>query len=181
MASCSHAVVAGCLGTLWFRNGRLRNRTDCPPMLHLFVACEVGRCVSFWGRALFIAGGHTASNAPDPFRPPKLSGAGPGWYWGGGPPGKTPGCCQLLVWVGVRSGVCVLSRAVWILALICGPGRRYPRFRADTPLAGIGCFQWRRFVASGLGGAALSIAGGHTASNAPDLFRPPKLSGAGPG
>lgn len=25
------------------------------------------------------------------------------------------------------------------------------------------------------------IAGGHTASNAPDLFRPPKLSGAGPG
>ena len=24
-------------------------------------------------------------------------------------------------------------------------------------------------------------AGGHTASNAPDLFRPPKLSGAGPG
>ena len=27
----------------------------------------------------------------------------------------------------------------------------------------------------------ISIAGGHTASNAPDLFRPPKLSGAGPG
>ena len=25
------------------------------------------------------------------------------------------------------------------------------------------------------------FAGGHTASNAPDLFRPPKLSGAGPG
>ena len=25
------------------------------------------------------------------------------------------------------------------------------------------------------------VAGGHTASNAPDLFRPPKLSGAGPG
>ena len=27
---------------------------------------------------IFIAGGHTASNAPDLFRPPKLSGAGPG-------------------------------------------------------------------------------------------------------
>ena len=27
----------------------------------------------------------------------------------------------------------------------------------------------------------LAVAGGHTASNAPDLFRPPKLSGAGPG
>ena len=25
------------------------------------------------------------------------------------------------------------------------------------------------------------VAGGHTASNAPDLFRTPKLSGAGPG
>ena len=43
-----------------------------------------------------IADGHTASNAPDLFRPPKLSGAGPGQYWGGGPPGKTLGCCQLL-------------------------------------------------------------------------------------
>ena len=28
---------------------------------------------------------------------------------------------------------------------------------------------------------SIVIAGGHTASNAPDLFRPPKLSGAGPG
>ena len=43
-----------------------------------------------------LADGHTASNAPDLFRPPKLSGAGPGQYWGGGPPGKTLGCCQLL-------------------------------------------------------------------------------------
>ena len=44
-----------------------------------------------------FADGHTASNAPDLFRPPKLSGAGPGQYWGGGPPGKTLGCCQLLL------------------------------------------------------------------------------------
>ena len=43
-----------------------------------------------------LADGHTASNAPDLFRPPKLSGAGPGQYWGGGPPGKPLGCCQLL-------------------------------------------------------------------------------------
>ena len=27
------------------------------------------------------AGGHTASNAPDLFRPPKLSGTGPDQYW----------------------------------------------------------------------------------------------------
>ena len=46
---------------------------------------------------LSLAGGHTASNAPDLFRPPKLSGAGPGYYWGGGPPGKTSGCCQLFL------------------------------------------------------------------------------------
>ena len=31
------------------------------------------------------------SNTPDIFRPPKLSGTGPG---GGGLPGKTSGCCQ---------------------------------------------------------------------------------------
>ena len=43
-----------------------------------------------------FADGHTVSNAPDLFRPPKLSGTGPGQYWGGGPPGKTLGCCQLL-------------------------------------------------------------------------------------
>ena len=48
-----------------------------------------------WPRKAF-ADGHTASNAPDLFRPPKLSGAGPGQYWGGGPRGKTLGCCQLL-------------------------------------------------------------------------------------
>ena len=42
-----------------------------------------------------FADGHTVSNAPDLFRPPKLSGTGPGQYWGGGPPGKPLGCCQL--------------------------------------------------------------------------------------
>ena len=46
---------------------------------------------------LAVADGHTASNAPDLFRPPKLSGAGPGQYWGGGPPGNTLGCCRLFV------------------------------------------------------------------------------------
>ena len=33
--------------------------------------------------SVVFADGHTASNAPDLFRPPKLSGAGPGEYWGG--------------------------------------------------------------------------------------------------
>ena len=36
--------------------------------------------------------GHTASNTPDPIRTRKLSGARPGQYWGGGPPGKPFGC-----------------------------------------------------------------------------------------
>ena len=45
--------------------------------------------------SISLADGHTASNAPDLFRPPKLSGAGPGQYWGGGPPGNTLGCCRL--------------------------------------------------------------------------------------
>ena len=47
--------------------------------------------------AFFFADGHTVSNAPDLFRPPKLSGTGPGQYWGGGPPGKPLGCCQLFI------------------------------------------------------------------------------------
>jgi hypothetical protein len=48
LAPRSHAVVAGCLGTLWSRGGMSRERADCPQMLRLFVACEVGRYVSFW-------------------------------------------------------------------------------------------------------------------------------------
>ena len=51
---------------------------------------------SKWPYAWPLAGGHAVSNAPALFRPPKLSGTGPGQYWGGGPPGKTSGCCQLL-------------------------------------------------------------------------------------
>ena len=40
-----------------------------------------------------IAGGHTATNTPDLFRTPELTVAGPGQYWGGGPPGEPFGCC----------------------------------------------------------------------------------------
>ena len=39
-----------------------------------------------------VVNGHTASNTPDPIRTRKLSGARPGQYWGGGPPGKPFGC-----------------------------------------------------------------------------------------
>ena len=42
-----------------------------------------------------FAGGHTAPNTPDLFRTPKLTVAGPGQYWTGGPSGNTLGCCQL--------------------------------------------------------------------------------------
>ncbi len=44
-------------------------------------------------RSLAIASGHTTLNTPDLFRTPKLTSVGPGQYWGGGPPGKTLGCC----------------------------------------------------------------------------------------
>jgi hypothetical protein len=49
LVHCRPAVVAGCRGTLWFRDGMSRERTECQHMLHLFVVCEVGRCVSCWG------------------------------------------------------------------------------------------------------------------------------------
>jgi hypothetical protein len=51
-------------------------------------------------QALRIASGHTATNAPDLFRTPKLTVAGPGQYWGGGPPGKPFGCCWLFMFYG---------------------------------------------------------------------------------
>ena len=64
-----------------------------------------------------FADGHTASNAPDLFRPPKLSGAGPGQYWGGGPPGKPLGCCQLFRLSSLIAGPTVSSDG----------GRRMPK------------------------------------------------------
>ena len=49
------------------------------------------------GCTVTFACGHTASNAPDPIRTRKLSGARPGQYWGGGPPGKPFGCRKLFL------------------------------------------------------------------------------------
>jgi hypothetical protein len=46
-------------------------------------------------KSFTFASGHTATNTPDLFRTPKLTVAGPGQYWGGGPPGKSFGCCWL--------------------------------------------------------------------------------------
>ena len=56
-----------------------------------------------------LADGHTVSNAPDLFRPPKLSGTGPGQYWGGGQPGKPLGCCQLFQPVQIHAIILTVS------------------------------------------------------------------------
>ena len=94
-ASNSQAVRCACF-CLFSSAPRLllRNRGPARPSSQQdgqlqFTTCSAGTNVG--------ADGHTASNAPDLFRPPKLSGAGPGQYWGGGPPGKTLGYCQLFL------------------------------------------------------------------------------------
>jgi hypothetical protein len=136
------------LGSGRYWGGGPRFQTPRVLQLHLF---------AWWSQ--FFADGHTASNAPDLFRPPKLSGAGPGQYWGGGPPGKTLGCCQLLL----RSR----RPCAWVrIQAHANSWTRPPCHKLQLHLFA----WWRHFLADG-----------HTASNAPDLFRPPKLSGAGPG
>ena len=45
-----------------------------------------------------LAYGHTFRNTPDPIWTRKLSLWGPGKYRGGGPRGKTFGCCRLFAW-----------------------------------------------------------------------------------
>ena len=52
------------------------------------------RGVTILARIAF-ASGHTRLNTPDPIRTRKLSNRRPGQYWGGGPPGKSLGCCWL--------------------------------------------------------------------------------------
>ena len=82
-AACEESVRAGCLTQPVAPAAPLRalgkggqKPCDPGPAHMLSAACaavaEVGP-----GRP-FLADGHTASNAPDLFRPPKLSGAGPG-------------------------------------------------------------------------------------------------------
>ena len=51
-----------------------------------------------------FADSRTAVHALDLFRPPKLSGDGPDQCWGGGPPGKPLGCCQLLIFFACSKG-----------------------------------------------------------------------------
>ena len=93
-----------------------------------------------------------------------------------------------LVWV-LPFCVC-LGCVVGLFPFVCVwfPGVGALRLRACILLDNFNLFQgcagfglcgwpWSFFVHV----VALFIAGGHTASNAPDLFRPPKLSGAGPG
>ena len=46
--------------------------------------CAGGALAGWWSLTdMAFADGQTASHAPDRFRPLKLSGAGPGQYWGG--------------------------------------------------------------------------------------------------
>ena len=64
--------------------------TFCAQMLF---SCLQSRFRRGNGTADLSASGHTATNTLDLIRTPKLTVAGPGQYWGGGPPGKPFGCC----------------------------------------------------------------------------------------
>ena len=70
---------------------------------HFFVVDEKVACA--------FANGHTSSNIPDPIRTRKSSDERPGQYWGGGPPGKPFGCCELFLLLNPRS-----LRALWCIA-----------------------------------------------------------------
>jgi hypothetical protein len=67
---------------------------------------------------MLFASGHTATNTPDLFRTPKLTVAGPGQYWGGGPPGKPFGCCWLFCFSGFSCFLVVDRRGGHIFAIL---------------------------------------------------------------
>ena len=62
-----------------------------------------------------------------------------------------------------------------------GLRRAPPGAPSPTLRTGLSAPLTSTFWEAALSCVAMSFADGHTASNAPDLFRPPKLSGAGPG
>ena len=67
------------MGIEWGRelDGAINAKTACSSSRHATVVLALGGdgCPDF---PFNVADGHTASNTPDLFRPPKLSGAGPG-------------------------------------------------------------------------------------------------------
>ena len=73
------------------------------PSKEIVKSSKICNMCRFWKLPLILtiltpptfASGHTALNTPDPIRTRKLSSARPGQYWGGGPPGKSLGCCWL--------------------------------------------------------------------------------------
>ena len=74
---CSRRVVCASLASVCAETGGLEHATG------VVGSCLLFSSFSFCTKAkqlfeLDVAGGHTASNAPDLFRPPKLSGAGLG-------------------------------------------------------------------------------------------------------
>ena len=85
------------IGGVSFGGVSLRKVSPPPPFPHSVEAAP-RRCrklvVICFAHSSF-ASGHTALNTPDPIRTRKLSSARPGQYWGGGPPGKSLGCCWL--------------------------------------------------------------------------------------
>ena len=58
--------------------GRARGSATTMTMMEAMTMFDIIDSVVIWSTAIIVADGHTASNAPDLFRPPKLSGAGPG-------------------------------------------------------------------------------------------------------
>ena len=68
LSPCSHVVVSGCLG--------FETADWVGPMIAQYPGAGLetnglAGSARLWVGGLFIAGGHTASNAPDLFRPPK--------------------------------------------------------------------------------------------------------------
>ena len=64
---------------------------EFPARMPLHARNSLRACEEF--PAFMLASGHTMTNTPDLFRTLKLTVIGPGQYWGGGPPGKSLGCC----------------------------------------------------------------------------------------
>ena len=72
LASRACDALGECIGP---RAGPSRMRKGAPPG-----AQRVTRMPKEEGLISIVADGHTVSNTPDLFRPPKLSGTGPGQY-----------------------------------------------------------------------------------------------------
>ena len=133
---CSHAVLCSCLGTMWFRGSRSGERNDCLPSWRRFWDGGVGGPGSLLGRWVVHRWRPYRVECTGSLPTSEVKRRRARLVLGWGTAREDLRVLPAFVVCRVAVGVFVVCVCLGFLspALICWPGRRYRRIRADMPL-----------------------------------------------